>query len=273
MKKLILLLVMLLVAGVLCGASYFPFIAGCAEVRAYFALPNPTGSVKTLNDQIKLIKAGGSVTLSGLTANFSNVAGFQFVTNPSVDLRKWIGYYITFTSTTGNTLKVKVSAAGTGETLDTEVMTNGTFDQPIGWALSAGSSIVGGQLTITVTAGEMQYAYRPDVDLTTGALYQIVVDIDSATGTFGLCSAQGNNWTPLTNLSDGTILYRTALSSSTDMGIKRVTTSGNYSGVFNSISVKKVLTPSATGIYFTDPVVTGTFDYNAASFTAVVTGS
>lgn len=271
MKRLFLIFLFLLISCPAWATNYFPFIAGEPEVRAYFALPNPTGSVKDLNEQIKLIKAGGSVTLSGLTAQFSNVAGFQFVTNPSVDLRKWIGYYITFTSSAGNTLKVKVSAAGTGETLgDTLNISNCenssfvTFDgaSSSGFhAVSDASAQRGG------TADELAFIQY--------GLYKTVYTATLTTGTSNASLRSALTGTLNTNLnanvSGSNSFYTTWPDASTNgvVSFRSVSTVSEFT--IADLAAKQVLTPTATGIYFTDPVVTGTFNYNAASFTAVVT--
>jgi len=101
------------------------------ETIAYHLLAGCSGIPSENNELIKAIKYGSGVTLSGLTCNISNATSYLFVSNPSSDLRKWIGFYITFTSSTGNTLKFKVSAAGSGETLGNETVsgfTNQSYD-------------------------------------------------------------------------------------------------------------------------------------------------
>lgn len=268
MKRLFLIFLLLIIAVPCFGGQTLKRHLEPETVN-YFSLPSSSGDQFTLNEQIKLIKYnGGSGTLSGLVANFSNATGFQFVTNPSVDLRKWIGYYITFTSSVGNTLKVKVSAAGTAETLGDELTGDATFDDGTKWTADAGWAVSGGKANATTVAINKLVYTKASVN-TVGALYKMVSVCDSITsGTFAH---------RLTGETSGATYNSTG--TKTDY-ITKLTFTARYFGInpvstltasFTDFSVKQVLTPSSTGIYFTDPVVTGTFDYNAASYTAVIT--
>lgn len=219
----------------------------------------------TLNEQIKLIKYnGGSVTLSGLTAKFSNATGYQFVTNPSSDLRKWIGYYITFTSSAGNTLKVKVSAAGTGETY-TDLVTgdNSTFASDTGWwSKGVGWSIGSGVATHLGTTGDLLHN---NLGLSL-ALYEYSVDLVITVAVLRIYC--GGSY--ISHGASGTFSKYLTAGTTTTMWGARGTEGSNLT--IDNLLIKQVLAPSATGIYFTDPQVVGTFNYYAASFTAVVTG-
>lgn len=278
MKRLFLIFLLLIIA--------VPCLAGQPlkrhlepETVNYFSLPSSSGDQFTLNEQIKLIKYNnGSVTLSGLTANFSNTTSYQFVTNPSSDLRKWIGYYITFTSSAGNTLKVKVSAAGTGETLGNELID--TWTNRVGFSYDiftlSGSDIVRAQETST----DNTICYKATSDLP-GALTKNVIGLFTlASGNApvyhinhsGITLSSGNSDFSVTPTSGvGRTDYVTqSVAGRVYHGFRNSTGVTDWSAT--GFSSKQVLTPSALGVYFTDPVVTGTFDYNAASFTAVVTG-
>jgi len=66
-------------------------------------------------------------------------------------------------------------------------------------------------------------------------------------------------------------IYGTTVGTSTYFFVQVLSTNATDGAYFDTLSLQQVLTPSSSGIYFTDPVVTGTFNYNATSFTAIIT--
>lgn len=256
MKRLFLIFLLLLIAIPCFGQTLKRHLE--PETVNYCSLSGASCTDQfTFNEQIKLIKYNsGSVTLSGLTCNISNATSYLFVSNPSSDLRKWLGYYITFTSSTGNTLKVKVSAVGTGETLQTNIFASFNFTS--GWSTSNATIIDATNFNVTSASNYI----RTNNTHTIGALYK------SSFSAIGIPNnyLRDNNGVILC-ARDGSNNYATALGNSTL--INGNTGTGNLQ--VTTLVSQKVLTPSATGIYFTDPVVTGTFNYNATSFTATIT--
>lgn len=92
------------------------------ETVVYQALSAAAQTQFTTNENIKLVKYGAGVTLAAVTANFSLVDGTAFVTNPSVDLRSYVGFKL---STNDGSVGY-AKAAGGGETLGAELSPNST---------------------------------------------------------------------------------------------------------------------------------------------------
>ena len=83
----------------------------------------------TLNENVKAIYFGSGITISGFTGQISYPSGGPyFWSNPNSDLRKWIGFYGSWTETT-HTLKAQITAAGAGETYGSNLIVNPGVDQ------------------------------------------------------------------------------------------------------------------------------------------------
>lgn len=280
--KRILVLLLLLIACPTWGAS-FPFFSGGAETRTYFALPGATGSVKELDAQIKSLKAGGTVTVSSVTGNLSLFNGTAFITNPSIDLRKYVGFRIIL-SDGSNTLDGMIKAGGTTQTYsETELITNGTWDSnTTGWTPLRGtiSSVAGGQsgncleLMSDGTAGGV-YTWK-STTARSGMLLQTTLYIKS--GTMGdvlersyITTAAGNFPIDTTSGSWQQIIgYQTATTPNPKVYVgSSVTITNTKTVLADELSVRQMITPSLYGITIVnspDGIV-----YNWASNTGINT--
>jgi hypothetical protein len=234
-----------------------------------------------------MLVATGSVTLAN--SRISAVANTAFVdfsaANVLTDYVTGHHYLILYDSTM-KTISGYIKAAGTGETYGSEILTNGTFDtDTTGWgALSATlASIAGGQsnncLEITRTDGTTQQAYQILTDTTnrlnvfTGyvksgssgnEIYNMGV-LEGATGRFASGTSSGS-WV------QGTKYYTTTVTNPQIRLRKESATAGTM--LFDEVSLKQVLTPSATGVTIVSTIggttqswtsQTSGFAYNDAS--------
>ncbi|MEN6567810.1 MAG: hypothetical protein ABFC57_16125, partial [Veillonellales bacterium] len=164
----------------------------------------------------------------------------------------------------GNTLKVRVASVGTGENLGDNIFESFNFTS--GWMVSPSASVVDAD-TFKAITNDATWA-RPTVNLLVSTkLYKGSYDGVSSNGKINRCMDDSFG---TTYLPDGSSeVYFTAKT-----GYFFVFHSSNATDQtldVSTLAVQQVTAPSATGIYFTNPVVTGTFNYNAASFTAVIT--
>jgi hypothetical protein len=228
------------------------------ETLIYLALPSPALSPATVDAYITTIKAGGTVTLTSQTLNTSNPTGGPlFFSNPLTDIRWTKGFYITLTQST-NTLKCLVGAAGTGETT-TDVLP--AFNFTSGWTTS--NATINNATTFTPSAanGFMYYTSAP---MTPRGLFK-----GSFTRTAGSCYVANDDATPLWVTGNSNV-YKT--NSATTGGILLFNGTNGETNTVSALTILKILTPSATGVWFSSPTVTGSFNYNAV-YTITVTKS
>jgi hypothetical protein len=244
------------------------------ETLTYLALPGvtlTTEEIAVLNSNIRLIKNGRTITLLAQTVNISNPAGGPlFLSNPLTDLR-WmagLGWYLTLTENT-NTLKVLVGAAGTGETLDAELLTAVTnyVTLPFDTFITSGKDVTS---AIKLLALGQQVALNNSITVATGALYKVVTDLTLSSGTAPLYELFWNesSWEVSFSIPEGaSSKYQTVISNGELTYAGALDASGYVTNFSLTQSLKKVLTPSATGVTFSSPTVTGTFNYAATSYT------
>lgn len=91
------------------------------ETLNYLKLSGASTDWFTINENIKAVKYGSGKVLAALTCNLSLVNGTAFITNPSVDLRQYVGFKITLNDGTQD-LVGWIKAVGTGQTLDSELL-------------------------------------------------------------------------------------------------------------------------------------------------------
>lgn len=253
------------------------------ETVAYYTLGNSDGTSQfTLNEQMKSLKYnGGIVTLSGLTCNLSLVNGTAFITNPSVDLRKYVGSKISITETT-DTLVGWIAAAGTGESLDVELLTgftNSSVDILEVFNVS-GTNII--EIGNSAGYGKL---YSNAFSITNNALYKTSINLTLNSGVwpsrFRFATDFNLNtitYDYITNTNGAQSYYRTLPNSINYWGIRW---EGSYYGDISSSvnSIKKVLTPSSTGVTIVSAQGGSTYNWtsgtatiipNAASFTSVI---
>ena len=225
--------------------------------------------------------ASGSVTRAN--SRISAVDGTAFYDFGSgTNLTDNLGKYLIVKDSTGKAIKGWIKAAGSGETLGSELVTNGTFDSDTGWTKGTGWSIDGG---VAVAANATSALSQNGAVV--GAL--MVLNWELVSRTVGQVTAYGA-LTPYQTVP-GTyqhILTRGVAADTIGPYFYGI----GFSGTIDNISFKQVLTPSSTGATITstkngttynwESQETG-FNYNDASgytyevfdrdFTALVGGT
>jgi hypothetical protein len=249
------------------------------ETVVYQTLPSATQTQFTTNENIKLIKYGSGITLSSITANLSQINGTAFVSNPSVDLRPYVGFKGTW-SDVGTAGVGFFGAAGTGETLGSDVSLNNsaisdgrTEANSVGSYFSstspttfestnAGNPAVGSyHIHVVAQAGGHRGFYGRHFD-ENGKLYQTTYDFKRVSGNinFTLSNAAVSSVYFSKNYTSGTVYligescYGTAISGQNySTGFGTMDTSGGEWYVDN-LQIHQVLTPSGTGTKITSSV-------------------
>lgn len=138
-------------------------------------------------------------------------------------------------------------------TLGAEIIVDPLLDTPASWNVS-NVVVSSGQAAFTVTAGSMAYMFNAAHDLLAGNYYLVEVDVSSFTGTgsFGLVSGPGNNVanTPSFNTTGKHQFVYYAATNIADVGLKRVSVTGDYSCVVDSFSIKQITNPNSFLSYF-----------------------
>jgi hypothetical protein len=135
-----------------------------------------------LNANIRAIKTTpGGITLSSVTFYRSDVNGTAFITQPSVDLRAYLDFRLTFADGAIGWVK----AAGTGETYGENFFVNPTFtsDEPPGtaWVKSPEATITGGKGVVSKLAGAAAIFSQASTGAA-GKLFKGQFTTDSITG-------------------------------------------------------------------------------------------
>lgn len=245
-------------------------------------------SVPSMPDMPTIPGSFGLGTLAGITCNLSTVAGSVFLTNPSTAVHLLTNRLLTLTDTAGQTLVFWGGSPGTGETLDTEICPEpafmGSACYGVGnWNCDPGWSFVGDTAVAAAIGNDYDLTYHVSFTPILGVLYKISAECTTYIGgTWGFVftpmQATGTP-TPFGGYSGTGVqsAYKTSMRSTAGAnGIGGVTA---FTGVFSNYSLKKVLTPSATGIYglATKGGANGyvsigaTFNPNSATFTLAVT--
>ena len=138
----------------------------------------------------------------------------------------------------------------------TEMVTNGGFDADTDFVKSAGASIAAGKATLTITGGGMEYVYQSGLNLAANKKYLVTIDATRTAGTGELTFSSNNGtsnlptgtlFNPITASGVTTIAIYTAGEAISNLGIKRLTTSGDYTWEINSFSVQlSAVQPSMT---------------------------
>lgn len=224
-----------------------------------------------------------TVTLTGLTCNLSMVDGTAFITNPSVDLTQYRGCKITLQDTSGYKAVGWIKAAGAGESLDSEAFSNWQNVNEINRKWNTLTPNVNGHDIDSAIKTEDIYAQAYSALQTNclGRLYKIVYSHTKNSGTDPSIALTeynvGGGAVSLTQTTDGTY-YATAKSANM-YGFYNLDyyTRGNSSSI--ALSLKQVLTPSATGVTIVSAQEGATYNWaakhsgflpNATSFTATI---
>jgi len=237
-----------IVAGPSGDVFYFDGIDDYITQKVY---ANKVGAVTMATN------TGGAMLIdAGLTGN-----GFR----PYAGASGNTPYMVVATDTGGKVAWGYLGEEGTGETLGSELVTNGnmeTGDPPTGWSTYGGTPVLDGVAderdggsgiqSVEVQRDTSTAAmYRAQGSVTVGKLYFVsgwVKNVDATSVAIYLgssgnltvsTSVSGTSWTYVS-------FYHTLLSlSSVEIGVKVNGSSGDK-GRFDDISVKEVLTPPAT---------------------------
>ncbi len=230
-------------------------------------------SVKAYVDSLVILY--GTVTLANTRLSLVNGAAFF---DPSVVslLTELLGCKLTVTSkSTGAKIVGYIKAAGTGETLGDEKITNGDFatGDGTGWTegglATSNEDYTGNELTVTITStGSKIFAQTQT--LANNALYKSTVAVrDYSCGGRAIYTRFGGSTNLTANITaNGTFsgyAVKTAAYLNFSVGNVSSLTSGDVFTV-DDISLKQVLTPSTTGVTITS--TPGGTTYNWASIEA-----
>lgn len=247
------------------------------ETARYMQIARPTqADIVALDQNIKAIKFGSGITLASVTANVSNVTDYYFLSNPSVDLRPYTGFYATITDTGSKTKKVLLGAVGTGETLGDDILIDGNFTTSSKWYGADGWSVNEATGKAERSGGTMigQSIYHvADINYTQGQLYKGAITIDTvASGGISISMSTGSTSFMSYKSIAGTYYgYRT--SSITSGKATLTAQNAATTATCDVFTIKQVLTPPATGTWYTPVSEDSGWNPNSASFTVTITRS
>jgi len=216
--------------------------------------------------------ASGSVTLAN--KRLSMVNGTAFVDfSAAGTLTAYLGQKLTITSSANKKIVGYIKAAGTGETLGDELVKNGGFDSDTtGWNIGSSAllaSVSGGEsgncLRVTENGATNPYASQA-IPVNNGKLYKILASVKQGTSsTYRIYPAGGamptwtadrtstSSWQIMNTVTYGVTPYTTATKDDS-VWIALIATATAGSGLthlFDNVTFKQVLTPSATGVTIT----------------------
>jgi len=170
----------------------------------------------------------------------------------------------------GRFIRGVLKAVGSGETLSlTEVNPDPGFATAAGWTAQNGWSITeGGTEKAVAVVGTGVFCYR-SVSRTALALYKSTLDIDTISGGVKIVYRGTPQVGPTYNTTGSKTEYITQESAVNGaVGLYRAVP-GSYTGIFDNLSSKQVLTPSTSGatIVSAKGGTTWNFSYKNASFT------
>ncbi len=241
----------------------------------------------------------GYYTNAAFTCNLSTIDGTAFITNPSVDLRSFVGRKITLTSG-GKTLVGWVKAEGTGETLsEVELVTDGGAELDEAWT-NEYTPIVNERSSAKFYTGAYSRHFTgdavndgikpPSINTTTGVLYRgsSYIYPDDSTGITIVLSSAGDvspKFVAIALVQDTwnySIIYYTAAATGAVGYFRfRQNSSGTLNYYIDNVSLKQVLTPSLTGVTIVSTKNGSTYNWtsndginaNAASFALTVSAN
>ena len=245
------------------GVGAKPKILGSLELSspAQWTQPTASGTVTPANLRLSIVNGSAFV-------DFSSAAS----------LIPYLGAKLVITDSAGKKLTGYIKEAGTGETLDSEIWSNNSFtawtgDTPDGWSVTGESGsnpaihqvgsgedntgVGTGSANIYTTTAIIQM--DSGASLTSGGLYKCSLTISYNSGS-GVAFEIGGQYTSALNITSTGSRYRIAQSAS-QAGLKRP--GGATNTTIDDASLKRVLTPSATGVTIVSTA--GGSTYNWAS--------
>jgi len=204
----------------------------------------------------------GTVTQANM--RLSAVDGTAFVDFSAASvLTDYLNHLLVVKDSAGRVIQGYIKAAGTGETFGDELVTNGSFDSnTTGWTPQSCTlaSIVGGQsgncLEITRTGAAFQFA-QGGLSTVVGRLYKMSGWVKSGTSgneSFRIGIYVASYEIEATGTSSPSWTYYEkfgVVSGTTPVFILQKLTATAGTMLFDTVSFKQVLTPSATGVTIT----------------------
>jgi hypothetical protein len=232
------------------SVAFDSFPAGQQTIFEYYGNPSaPNGFTNAA--------ASGTVTQANM--RLSILAGTAFVDFSAANLlTPFAGDKLVISDSATKKLTGYIKAAGTGETLGSELLSDPGFDNAGTWTTEAGWSVGSGIATAS-SAAVNKLVYANGNSVTQGGLYKQQFDILTLTG--GTVS-----WrvvSTLSGTSQSILGTRTSYRTFDFSGYKQYGLQVNttLSGTFDNLSVKQVLTPSATGVTVTSTQNGGTYTW------------
>lgn len=230
------------------------------------------------------VAASGSVTLANKKLSLVNGTAFADFSAANV-LTDYIGMRLVVTDSAGKKAVGYIKAVGTGETLGDELVSNGTFDSDTtGWAADGSallSSVAGGVsgncLQVTEN-GALNPATVQIIPVTQGRLYKITASVKQGSSSTYRMYPYGtampyrtqdrtstSSWTTLETLTYGASPYALAKDTSS-VWLVLLAVASKDSGLthlFDNVTFKQVLTPSATGVTITSTPNGSTYNWTS----------
>lgn len=225
------------------------------------------------------VLASGSVSLANSKLSLSN--GTAFVDFSTADvLTDYVGKKLVITDSTGKKAIGYIKAQGTGETLGNELVTNGVFDSnSTGWSAESSAVLTsvaegesGNCLQVKENGAANPYA-ATSVAVGTGKLYKLNYSVKQGTSSTYKGYITITSYVPTVPLS----INRTSTSSWVAQGafyltakadglpiivLMNVAASGSgLTHLFDNVTFKQVLTPSATGVTITSSPNGSTYNW------------
>lgn len=232
-----------------------------------FDLPGKSTSGHTIyidGTAITLTDAGITDTVALADIRLSLADGTAFVDfSEAGTLTPYLNHKLTITDSAGKKATGYIKAAGTGETLGDELVSDTPFDSAGDWTAGASWVVSGGVATATASGGGTLLRNTSGAAITYKALYKVVINVASRTaGAVAIRYPYPGYYQQITAAAEYTEYICDTVSAGTNKpGIVSVT--DTFSGTVTSMSVKQVLTPSATGVTITS--TPGGTTYNWAS--------
>jgi hypothetical protein len=181
----------------------------------------------------------GSVTLANL--RLSTVTGTQFVDFSAANtLTPYLNWRLILTDSAGKKMVARILSAGTGETYDSELLSDPAFNDAGIWSAGANWAVADGKATAS-TASSTIYQSTPIASVGKCLLLSAVCDAYTS-GTYRLRYMA--KYEQVVSGTGTKTRYVTGYDIGTDIGILGTSLVAS----FTDISLKQVLTPSATGV-------------------------
>ena len=268
MKKLIFLIVLMLVPVLSYGQIIITGGGGSSPlvIGGRIAVSSPGG----------LLIVSGSVTRANTKLSAVDGTAFVDFSTANVLTNYAPKSKLTVTDSAGKKLVGYIKAAGTGETLGSELITNGGFDTDTVWTKHDGWSIDGGKAVKVVGTGNGRCVYQT-APLSLHGCYLGSFDTEAV-------AAAALGMSQILSGTDNQLIVQWHQSTGTKTGYATALAGGNViigvhsepwgTATIDNVSLKQLLTPSVTGVTITSTPDGTTynwaskeagFNYNAAS--------